>query len=273
MRVRLLPVTLLVGLMASTASVAQTYDNPEVTASCYEDCREVRRWSFYGGVDLTILKPHINVPIPLGDYDPAFAPRFYLGIANWEALGARVSYWSFDNDFATDPDLMPPGSTIGLTARALDLEVTQSARLARWDFLIGGGLRWAESEFSTSIPGGPALQGLSVQGVGPTASLAARRPLGCSGVSLVGDTRLSMLFGSSTTTFILPLSNADNSFATCEIRMGAEWERQFGPYTAKVGGFFEAQQWQDATINVVTGFGNPANLGFFGPTFRLEIRR
>jgi hypothetical protein len=164
-------------------------------------------------------------------YDYEFAPRVWFGYADPCGLGFRARWWHFDQSTtdsvgnAFDGNFLSDELTATITQQVAvesdlelsvwDLEATAEYRLGCWSFLLAGGLRYARlsqnyrgtevASFSTFDSDTQATAefdlassvGLSDRfwGLGPTVALETRYAIGCTGVSLYGGARLSVLVG------------------------------------------------------------------------------
>ena len=256
---------------------------------CCDDCDD-GCGGFIGGAEITFLKAHNNAlslsAVPLGsiqvlpEYDYEMAPRFWLGYQFAGGLGFRATYWGYDQAVASTT--LPVPLTVGLEATTVDLELTQAASFCKWDLLVSGGLRYGRIDDQITIDlGGPLGLSREFEGVGATVALGVRRPLGCSGLALIGSARGSLLFGSTDasvdlTPFGLPVSNVavtndQQVLEIYEIRMGGEWSRDLANgarfYTQAV---YEAQAWNVAPI--ILGIGD-SQIGFSGLAFNIGLAR
>jgi len=216
------------------------------TIGCVDSCcAPCGNPGIIGGYDVIWFKPHFadamscaddywtgpddaDVVHPLsGDYE--FAPRFWLGYETASGLGARVTYWQFDQQIASGhlapggppgPDQVyivytnhtddisridaGVGSTFdylhGMEMHVLDCDVTQKVNWGRTNATLGGGVRYAKLLFTSwaSVDAG-TWQTVNVEntfeGVGPTVALDLQHPIGQTRISLVGAVRGTVLFG------------------------------------------------------------------------------
>jgi hypothetical protein len=244
------------------------------------------------------------------DYDLEVTPRVWLEICKPTQLGFRVTYWQFDhasprrdaevgagqvvqppNDFAVPlgADPIAFAATTGDFFRAqadlkidvLDFEGTKWTDFCSWQFGTTGGLRYAALRHSYDVEifnDDDELEDLldsshRFDGIGPTFSVEARRPMGCLTWFSMG--RGSLLYGNGKRSFraldtITPggvgltttsLHRRNDVVTAAELQVGLEWCNQccsgkrFFCRTA-----MEGQVWQ--------GFGNASeedgDLGLFG---------
>jgi hypothetical protein len=186
---------------------------------------------------------------------------------------------------------------------AIDLEVSQEGQFHNWEFEVAGGVRYARIDFinqagfdvslTDTIPPGdppsPPLGPLPIafsaisefEGVGPTINFFARRPLGFwEGLSFVADARFGFLFGDTdvavNATFDdppvtfgpIPIATVSSqAVQVWELRVGADWTRTLANGSQlHLGAFLEGQIWEWNSA-IAPG----SDLGFFGPTFFVEI--
>lgn len=188
--------------------------------------------------------------------------RLVGGKENCSGLGVNFQYFELDSSVnyngewegATDFQF---NGGIDLEVYAFDAEVTQRATFRHWDLVVGGGLRagGVEIEQGGGLFIGPGTfygipSGVDFDGVGPTISVAAERPLGNSGLEIVGRARASLLFGQleQTATFggaAPPIfsTTSDDLVQVTEIQFGMNYDRQIGSATGTFGVFWEAQRW------------------------------
>ncbi len=258
-----------------------------------------------GGAELTVLKAHggsLSVDVPgVGEFnltpgfDPEVSPRVWLGYQTCNGLAFKVRFWKFDQEVSgtetfdsSDYDL-----GVGLEAETLDFELSQTGSFCNWEVEVAGGIRWAQLEDSLSIAEDSVStpDSLAVirdfHGMGPTVALAARRPIGCGGLALIGNMRLSLLYGDTTVALEedglidsmldldgdldwldgLALEVDDHLVQIYEIQLGVEWTkctRSGAKLYARA--VLEAQTWQ-APLIVDSTF------GFVGPSFAFGIER
>ena len=201
--------------------------------------------------------------------------RIVAEAENQSGLGVRFQYFEFDNAVSYQGEWengvsLIFGGDIGVDVYAVDIEATQRATFRKWDLVVGGGLRAGGVDISqggglftglTSFYG--VRSGADFDGVGPTVSLAAERPLGGSGLSVIGRARASLLFGEvdqvptfGVTPFppVIPTRTTDDLVQVTEIQFGMNYEREFGAATGTFGVFWEAQRW-DSDSNTTGDLG------------------
>lgn len=199
---------------------------------------------FSGGFDLVFAKPvwdrnpvatvtesdgatFESIQTQEFDFDFQVAPRVWLAYQANSEIGARVSYWQFDQD-PTAYTVNPPangfgrvahpafggvdiGSTIPaetfsassyLILHSVDLEVTKSVQFGQWDLTTFAGVRFAQLDQGYSATLSNAANVVSgridyshqFQGFGPTIGLETRRPHS-PGVCLFASARGAVLIG------------------------------------------------------------------------------
>jgi hypothetical protein len=234
------------------------------------------------GIDAFSSLPAVGIDTPHGtSWNFESAPRFWLGYTNADGLGVRARYFDFDHDAigstAAGTGIFRQTVESGLKVSALDLEVTQSARLGLTWLNAGGGLRYAETSLSASVVdnfGFTHDSTASFHGIGPTVFLEATRPIGNGNFALFATARGSLLFGDArqrvTETFPIPSGNFSESLVASqvvtvgELQLGGQWQRstRYGTFFARSA--FEAQAW--------SGAGNltqPPLEALFGPFLNL----
>jgi hypothetical protein len=117
---------------------------------------------------------------------------------------------------------------------------------------------------------------LTFEGVGPTVSMMARRQLGCSGLSVFGSARGSLLVGDirngAVLTFMPRTTVEDEVMLVPEFSLGSAWTKQLpGCKTLEIRTAWETQYWINHTLaDDVYGIGS--NLGFSGPMAAIELK-
>jgi len=247
------------------------------------------------------------------DYDLEFSPRVWFGLDFYDGLGWRVTWWEFDHapaEKTTSPPANgfgevrnPPfgqtdfgdvdiSSTIpgdifsaasGLEAYTIDIETLKRTSFCSWDLAIGGGIRYAniEQSYSSQLSNndGLALGQIdyrqSIEGIGPTVSLAASRSLSAS-LGFFCNARGSILFGDGESLLSagedldqnVPLlttitTRRDDLLSIGDLQVGFRWQSCSGrlhrPFLSIA---LEGQIWNGAG-NATSEDGS---LGFFGFT-------
>jgi hypothetical protein len=249
----------------------------------------------------------VNIADTSFDYDQELGPRVWLELCKPNQLGFRVTYWRFDhpapgreavvNETGLDTISAPlvfrdidisatqPGdifrAAAGLDIDVLDFEGTKWTDFCSWQFGTTAGLRYASIQQTYQAAVLDVEETLldflesshRFDGLGPTFSLEARRPMGC--LTWFSMARGSLLYGNGKSGFsafedITPAAVGRTSFArlsrndvvtVAEVQLGMEWCKQccngkrFFCRTA-----LEGQVWQ--------GVGNATqedgDLGLFG---------
>ncbi len=251
------------------------------------------------------------------------APRIWLGLELNDCWGVRGRFWQLkDNNSALSGDPGPsfdgagPGGNFSLAnydldAYNIDLEATRNWCMGEWsgDVSLGGcyaSLRRDDFASLYFLDTGTTAFGSShrrMGGAGVTSSLEARHCLGDSGWKVFGNTRGSVLFGTTTASATAAASLAADDDAASdgegstgnstiyifETQLGTEWSH---PLTCMRGTFFfrgagEYQWWcaeratssvAVANINDISGSVNvtsttpSANIGFIGVTASAGFR-
>lgn len=217
---------------------------------------------FIGGVELTFLAPQTGTlaasgaifGIPIGSvqlipkYESFASVRLWGGYRNAQGLGGRVRYWDINANASGDFSGIPLDTR--QSALALDMEGTQMMQVGLFELDASLGLRWGKIGRQALFPSDVVLA-QSFNGVGPTAALWARRPLGNSNFSLVGGGRSSMLYGNNDYSIRLvgpeglTLTAQHAAVMVYEMQGGVEWSRIMANDSrlfVRVQG--EAQVWQ-----------------------------
>lgn len=221
---------------------------------------------FYDGVDFDTVQTDGNFEDQLKG-----GVRFILGNEGCCGFGTQVRYFTYENNseyrglWDAGAGTIPLIGDNEIDVDALDVEVTQRGSFSSWDIVATGGLRYGRveiSQFDGFFDAIPALvfggsTGVEFEGVGPTFSLNAQRPMGY-GVSLFGRARTALLFGDIDVT---PGFRSGGSFTiedeftqVWEFQFGLNYERNLGNATAFGGVFWEAQRW-DSDSNFLGDLG------------------
>jgi hypothetical protein len=247
-------------------------------------------------------------------YDYGATPEFWLGMERADGLGVRGRYWQFDQGgtgitrisdgqtfyTANATTIIFPATIIAndpgeilrsddnLKTQIIDFEATMRTQIGRMEIVGGGGLRYAalkQSLSSTVLDAGSNVIGLlqwtrDYEGLGPAVSIDLRRPIGNSGLSVVGKVNAALLFGHKdlnrtvvgdvTTPSAAPflnLENADEVVGMGEVALGLQWRRMLRRSELVIGGMYQGQLWAEAGAPTL-GF-----LGFEGFGLTAELRR
>lgn len=258
------------------------YSNPHCTLEHQLQRQDCGSGKLYGAIEITFLKPSLSGAEParglainrMIDSDYTTGIRYILGYSNDSGLGVRARYWSFSDDYDFVPPFAP--SQLGVAMKVADAEVTLAQRLRHFDIEGSGGLRYGKLQYSNWTPSLFGVGQLTFEGVGPTASLGARRLLGNSGISLFGNVRGSVMLGdvrnASLLTFMPAGTIEDEIMTVAENQMGVAWTRDLSPvWQLEVRTAWETQYWMSSTISDdVYGIGS--NLALMGPTISVELR-
>jgi hypothetical protein len=255
---------------------------------------------FYSGVDLLFLSPKIsdigitNIfffgEVPAGaefggsfDSPLEFAQRVFVGYQGDQGGGARVRWFTFDNDLDYvgewengGPELELIG-TANLDVDAIDAELTQIGAFRNWTWMGSAGVRYGRVNLSETInfEDIPAAvfeeqTGVNFEGAGPTLSVEGARPFLMNGISIFANARTSLLFGD----IDLRSSFVEDGLVHINNEFAQVWEFQAGtrariPLTQTVdlfgGIFWEAQRWDSDTglLGDLAFHGFGAQFGFF----------
>ncbi|MEZ6086837.1 MAG: Lpg1974 family pore-forming outer membrane protein [Pirellulaceae bacterium] len=223
--------------------------------------------------------PGTPLATPDYDYDPAL--RLWAGREDCRGLGARLTYFGFDED-TTNGNILIANLGSALEVYAFDLELTQRAKLSGWDLLFSGGMRIGGIDQSLSLIQGPDALTISrdFDGVGLTIGLGAERAIG-GGLGFYSNLRGSLLYGDAdidvTATpgilggFAGTVAQVPNqTISVMEVQMGLEYERNFGNTGVTLRAGFEGQLWEQPPI--VLGLLD-SNVGLVGPTVSIAFTR
>ncbi len=235
---------------------------------CYDPIS--RRGGVYAAADLTFLRPYMGregldalIPAPPGlgglDGEYTFAPRFIIGYEGASGLGVRTRYWFFDQDFG----IAGVAPTFGIDMDVLDVEATMRKDFGNWDLQVAGGVRYGREEMSYNG------DQICFEGTGLTVAAEVMRPVCNGNWSLLGNFRGSLLYGETRDTGLLWVGpSADEIMQVWEMQLGVEYARELFAGEVAIQFLWEAQYWQNSTIAVYM-----TNLGFSGPTLKVEFRR
>ena len=250
---------------------------------------------WYVGLEIPFLQPHIGsgaidgTPLaPTFGYEPSV--RLLLGRVNENGLGVRLRYWDFDADAegTIENIFSDEDGLFNVRARTVDLEVTMAGQIHNWEMEVAGGIRYGKNGLQVLWDGGDVLTDRMFEGFGPTVALEVRRPVGCSGWSLVGNGRFSLLFGDlgmaldPDDNFVLPdvyVSQEKTAAQVIEVAIGAEkeWDARNGTMVARL--MLEGQHWDvgrgelAGLISNVLGANVGDPMGMTGVTFTLTYLR
>ncbi len=190
----------------------------------------------------------------------------------------------------------------------IDLEGLQEVEYRGWDFVFSAGVRLArlaqDYNFYNLQPASAnpvvfrnLLSSNNFEGAGPVLAVEARRPLGGSGLALVGNARGSVVFGSAQQNAlfggtVLRNTDANPQFASehrgralpaCELELGVEYGRTVGRSRLFGQVLLVGHDWLgagNASRSAQTSFreGAPiggadddSDIGFFGVAFRVGV--
>lgn len=255
----------------------------------------------YGGLQIPFLQPRYGNFVITSDafgpsttvnatpkHDLAFSTRLIAGFEGPEGLGVRARWWHFDDTASGVGSVVRLGDTIASTTSAqletdvFDLELTQAGRFHNWEFLVSGGVRYADLgskiESTFMLPPERFFRTTSgFNGVGPVLGVSTRRSLRqWEGLAFDFNSRFAFLFGDHEVQNTSDLSGAaerenlasiQDVLPTWELQIGAHWTRQLRTgATFYIGAFFEAQLWDWIAPGQIN-----SDLGFWGPTFAVGI--
>jgi hypothetical protein len=241
----------------------------------------------FGTIEVTFLRPHLagspsffasaGAATRFIDSDYQTNVRYQLGYKSDSGVGIRGRYWSYDHDFSYVPPWTP--GQYGIALSATDLELTLDQRLRHFDLEVSAGVRYGNLVYSNGTPTLFGLIGvgrLTIEGIGPTASIGARRALGNSGFSVFGSLRGSVLVGdlrNGSVLWNMPSGKIEDEIMTvAENQMGVAYTRTLSNnmvFELRTG--WETQYWMNSTLED-DFYGIGSNLGLSGPTVAVELK-
>ena len=225
--------------------------------------------AWYVGYEVTFLRPYLSdFAGPGGDWSEAYGAghRFSIGYEGENGLGGRVRHWMYNHNHG---DAAGNG-LVHIDMDAFDAEVTLRERLRNWDLLVSGGLRYGRAGFD--FGGGD----LYFEGTGPTGALEATREVGNRGFYLIGNARVSTLFGKiggpGANGFPLFAGTVEDETAVIlENQLGIGWARDTSYGRWNVRGVWETQYWYNSTF--ADDFnGLETALALAGPSLMIEFQ-
>lgn len=240
------------------------------------------------------------------DYDLEFSPRVYVGWRHSDGIGLRATWWHFDHTAgvaATNPPangfgmIIPPAfadvdissnvptdsfaASTDLNAYTIDIEATKETQFQSWSLGVGFGFRYARVEQgylarlsdAGNDPLGQIDYRQSIEGIGPTISAMAVRPITCQtaifakarGSLLYGDGESSLSAGEdldlATPILTTHATNRDDLLSIAEIQVGLQWHSAcYHVYQPFLTVAMEGQMWHGAG----SATSEEGTLGFFG---------
>lgn len=248
------------------------------------------------GAELTLMRPAVG-GLALGSkviedkfeitpsYDLNAAYRVWLGRQSSNGLGWRIAFWRFADSASLDFNYLDNTTlTSDLDLYAIDMEFTQTGKIASWEILSSIGARIGGVGNKESLTYGENAVSFDERftGAGLTFSIGTRRPLGKSPWSLYGGFRGSLMYGVSDFSVDVDAADllgmkigldgsvVDQTVSAFEMQLGIQYERSTsqGQIFGRLG--LETQLWE--LPPVVAGIGDK-NIGLIGPTFTLGLRR
>jgi hypothetical protein len=226
------------------------------------------------------------------EFDYEASPRLWLGVENCDGLGARVGYFYLDAD-ATESALIELGRNdlgsrnisedvffagVGATGtvddgiavgtdlklQTLDIEATQRIVRNCTTFNFAGGVRWATTEsrlLATTFDNLGVIDDdygvrADFDGWGATFAAGLNRQLGCSGLSLLANTRGSALMGKSDVDVLDPIGGNftfdDDRYSGMfigEVQVGVKYCRLLScGAEVSLRGTYEGQYWTGMSL-------------------------
>ncbi len=249
--------------------------------------QDVGTGGLFGTIEVTFLRPHLSGAQPFLaaagganrfiDNNYQTGVRYQLGYKADSGLGVRGRYFSYDNSFSYVAPLAP--GNFGIEMSVADFEVTLDQRLRHFDLDLSAGIRYGKQSYSNGTATLFNIIGvgsLTFEGVGPTASMGARRALGNSGLSLFGNVRGSVLVGDLRNGAVLwnmPAGTIQDEVMTvAENQMGLAYTRPLSNgMVLELRTAWESQYWMNSTL-ADDFYGIGSNLGMTGPTIAAELR-
>jgi hypothetical protein len=247
-------------------------------------------------------------------YHTEFAPYAFLSYTLPSGLGARSRFLRLDQDtsiyLVNDGTFLVnsaaplglqnssaiPGSQLAfdssLKMTVLDFEALQRFQFGLWGLELSGGVRYSHISQSYNHVEWPPIgpfdaisSGHNFRGAGPTLAVEVRRSLGCCGLSLYGNARGAVLFGSGKQNAFLAsggslLANAAASRSdfvpVTELEIGLDYSKPIKSCRFFVQAALVGQVWYGVgnaanndlitplTIGLAPVADNQSNLGLFG---------
>jgi hypothetical protein len=306
-----------------------------VVADCVSECGP--QGEVIGGAGISLLQPFFSNNPAITFFrqgtgpgrredirhQMSAAPLVWLGYRDDSGLGVRGRWWYFREGTDQNYQLPPPqGRTLTVLSAApmgafiirdnprafavtsklqlqvADVEVFQDATLCNWNFLLSGGLGYADITQNYNayaigrggVRSKPLISGSSYVGFGPEFAVEARRPLSDTGLNLYGSARTRLLFGNATQNAFggdeLRGSQENRQHAVVaveELELGLEYGRTVGQsrFVGQVA--LVGQEWFGAgnatrsnrvsaptTIPIFSGE-DTSTFGFLGVSFRVGV--
>ena len=289
--------------------VPPPYSNSQPSAGAwpFQNTFNLNGGGLYGGFQAAILEPRFgNFTISNSndfsqavtlrtapDHGFSFSPRIIAGFEGREGLGFRVRWWHFGDEQSgfgridlSGPDEVFDPATVSteIKADAIDMELTQDGRFHNWEFLVSGGVRYAQLDSITVATWNNGAERFfraetDFDGVGPSLSFSARRSMRqWEGVTFLVNSRFSFLFGDVQVEHLANLDgtvvrpdisvlDVDDVMPVWDLQIGAQWTRRMqSGATFYVGAFFEAELWDWIGPGLIS-----SDMGFWGPTLAIGI--
>jgi hypothetical protein len=241
-------------------------------------CKD-RCGGIYFGSELLMIRPFASDSVlapGTSDADLGYRAAFrtWAGYQSSSGLGGRVRAFVYDHNTVTAT------SAADVEVRYFDAELTQAVDFRRWNLLLSGGLRQAETNLLTTAPAiGNTVSGFD--GVGLTFSGQATRDLNASRtLRMTMGARWSALFGNTKSGTAAvgnpPITfDRDDLVNVLEINIGPQYVRQMrNGATLIFGSGLDAQYWSNGVDS--SGAGTDAgtdDLGFIGLSSSLIYMR
>jgi len=212
--------------------------------SCNVDC------GWFAGYELVIVKPHFENGVDRSGGvldDPRFdlAPSHRLWFGNRDAEGRswRLRYYQY-NQTADGP---PDATSMNLEVQTVDAEINQLVCWGPMQMEFTGGIRYGHI---SDVQGNDGfLQQHDFNGFGPTVALEAILPSRWCDIDLVGNFRVSLLYGTDRldSTGDGRIDDLDDLVSSLEIQLGAQKSYCLANGgTVTLRALMEAQYWNAA---------------------------
>jgi hypothetical protein len=287
--------------------------------ACCDPCGNSRAFGagqgLVGGGGVMFLKPHWdnNPAYAQGgnpvenvdfDHDLQAAPFAWLGYVGCSGFGVRARWFQFDHssnvnvdnainvlaggpgqplDFPTIQDLRFQSD---LNLDVWDVEATQTVDVGCTTWIGSAGVRYLHVSQHYNVFNDVSdgfLSAHNFNGWGPTISLEGRRNIGCTGLSLYGNARGSILFGDSLYTSFNDIDESADArisswapVSIAELEVGAHYSQIVGCSLVYGRVAMVGQHWQgvgNASLSDPTFSGgvDRGNMGLYGVKLELGM--
>jgi hypothetical protein len=254
------------GLPASNRGNPTCCDNCPQLGCCDSSADRGRARKITADIELMAMRTHFSEDVlgKLGEHYE-LSERVVLGAENAHGIGGRIRYWTYDR---TTPNLQG-GSSLGADYTVTDFEGTTHFGTQWFDFILAGGIRFADIRLDTDsgatrsnqMPGATLALDMS-------AMICHDETHGFDWHS-VGGARWSVLGGDwrSKGNALIAETRDDNVVVT-EIYGGFECSQCYRGHDLYARLVFEAQNWRSDALGENTGIDS---MGFVGPGLNLGL--